>query len=81
MHGWRNRAACREVSVDVFYPEKGQSAMPAKRICAKCPVKFECRMEAVISNEPYGVWGGMTERERRNERRILAWDSRDPALV
>lgn len=58
------RAACRDADPDLFFPEFGESAGPAKRICAGCPVQAECLAFAVASGERFGVFGGLSERER-----------------
>ena len=69
---WHERAACRDVdNPDVFFPEAGQSSGPAKSLCAGCPVRAVC-LEWSIENHrqaEFGIWGGMTEKERRAERK------------
>ena len=62
---WRNRAACRGVDPDVFYPVSEEDAVQAKAICAQCPVREACLEYALAARERDGVWGGATERERR----------------
>lgn len=62
---WTASALCAQTDPEVFYPEKGESTLPAKRVCARCPVRSECLEEALSRNERYGVWGGLSERERR----------------
>ncbi|MGH9108251.1 MAG: WhiB family transcriptional regulator [Acidimicrobiales bacterium] len=64
---WRKRAACRGIDVEVFYPltEEEVDAVPAKAICAGCPVRQACLEHALAHREREGVWGGATERERR----------------
>ena len=62
---WVEQALCAEVDNDLFYPEKGGSTRDAKNICAVCPVAAECLDYALENNEAFGVWGGMSERERR----------------
>lgn len=79
---WRWLGACvpkddepMEVSQErreLFFPQRGDqghSAKRAKAICAECPVKLECLEYAVAQSIPHGVWGGMTDRERREYRR------------
>ena len=61
---WRMRAACRAADPALFFPELGESAGPAKQICADCLVKAECLAFAVASGERFGVFGGLSERER-----------------
>ncbi|MDP9387571.1 MAG: WhiB family transcriptional regulator [Actinomycetota bacterium] len=62
---WRQRAACRGVDPDVFYPSSDEEAEEAKGICAVCPVREPCLEYALAHRERDGVWGGATERERR----------------
>ena len=62
---WRNRAACRGVDPDVFYPASDEETEVAKAICAQCPVREACLEYALANRERDGVWGGATERERR----------------
>lgn len=62
---WRQRAACRGVDPDVFYPTSDEEAEEAKSICRVCPVREPCLEYALANRERDGVWGGATERERR----------------
>ncbi|HEX2701446.1 MAG TPA: WhiB family transcriptional regulator [Acidimicrobiales bacterium] len=62
---WRQRAACRGVDPDVFYPASDEEAEEAKSICRMCPVREACLEYALANRERDGVWGGATERERR----------------
>lgn len=62
---WRASAVCKEVDPDAFFPEKGQSDKKAKRICRQCTVRDKCLEYALKYDERHGVWGGMSERERR----------------
>ena len=62
---WRDRAACRGTDPDLFFPERGESADPARQICARCPVRQPCLVYALDKGIAHGVWGGLTERERR----------------
>lgn len=66
---WWKDAACLSADPDMFFPEKGGSTREAKRVCASCPVRAECLEYALDNDERYGVWGGLSERERRNLRR------------
>lgn len=65
---WRKQAACRDEDVSTFFPERGQSTAPAMAVCVGCPVRIECRDEALNDPELVGVWGGTSGRERRNAR-------------
>ena len=62
---WRNRAACRGVDPDIFFPVSYEDAVQAKAICTECPVREACLEWALAARERDGVWGGATERERR----------------
>jgi len=68
---WEQDAACRNIDPAVFFPERGDKGRThvatAKNICASCPVTGAC-LDAHI-DEKFGVWGGLTESERRRERR------------
>jgi WhiB family redox-sensing transcriptional regulator len=66
---WRLEAVCAEVDPELFFPERGDRALAAKRICAGCPVRVECLSFALAINEPRGVWGGIAAGERRLLRR------------
>lgn len=62
---WRDKAACRGVDPDVFYPVSEDDVDEAKAICMDCGVREMCLEHALTSRERDGVWGGCTERERR----------------
>ena len=62
---WRELAACRGAGLDLFFPERGESAEPARRVCAACPVRQPCLDYAITNRITHGIWGGLTERERR----------------
>jgi len=62
---WRQRAACRGVDPDIFYPVSDDDAEEAKAVCGICPVREACLEYALANRERDGVWGGATERERR----------------
>ncbi|HET9518524.1 MAG TPA: WhiB family transcriptional regulator, partial [Actinoplanes sp.] len=54
------------------FPEKGGSTREAKRICGRCEVKVECLEYALGHDERFGIWGGLSERERRKLKRRVA---------
>lgn len=56
---------CAETDPEAFFPEKGENADAARQICNRCDVLEECREWALSTDERYGVWGGLSERERR----------------
>jgi WhiB family redox-sensing transcriptional regulator len=62
---WRQQAACHGTDLNLFYPERGQSAGPARQVCARCPVRQPCLEYALSNRITSGIWGGLTERERR----------------
>lgn len=61
--------ACVGADPDLFFPDRGESLEPAKKICADCIVQEECLEYALELGERFGVWGGTSERERRRIRR------------
>ncbi len=61
---WRDQALCAQADPDLWFPEPGESARTAKLICGWCPVRAECLGWAVETNEPYGIYGGLTPLER-----------------
>jgi len=62
---WIDDALWAEVDPELFYPDQGGSPEPARIICRKCPVIAQCLQYAIANNIQYGVWGGMSERKRR----------------
>lgn len=76
---WREDAACRGVDTDVFFPVTEEEAGPAKTVCASCPVREECLEFALQTRQEDGVWGGLTETERRRLRRRLRERARSTA--
>ena len=67
---WRNEAACREVDPELFFPigNSGPALLQieeARQVCHRCPVMDECLRWAIDSGQDAGVWGGMSEDERR----------------
>jgi WhiB family transcriptional regulator, redox-sensing transcriptional regulator len=66
---WQDYANCRGADADLFFPERGASTRKAKAICNACDVKAECLDFAIVQGEKFGIWGGMSERERRRVRR------------
>jgi WhiB family transcriptional regulator, redox-sensing transcriptional regulator len=66
---WQGRALCGQADPEAFFPEKGGSTREAKRICRSCEVRADCLEYALEHDERFGVWGGMSERERRRLKR------------
>jgi WhiB family redox-sensing transcriptional regulator len=67
--GWQTDALCAQTDPEAFFPEKGGSTRDAKKICTTCEVKAECLEYALQNDERFGIWGGLSERERRKLRR------------
>ena len=63
--GWQDRALCSQTDPEAFFPEKGGSTREAKRICQGCEVRSDCLEYALAHDERFGIWGGLSERERR----------------
>jgi len=68
---WMLEARCLDADPEAFFPEKGGSTREAKRICAACPVREECLEYALENDERFGIWGGLSERERRRAKRVV----------
>ncbi|PTR31631.1 WhiB family redox-sensing transcriptional regulator [Rhodococcus sp. OK519] len=66
---WQDRALCAQTDPEAFFPEKGGSTREAKRICLGCEVRGECLEYALANDERFGIWGGLSERERRRLKR------------
>ena len=66
---WQERALCAQTDPEAFFPEKGGSTREAKRICSGCEVRAECLEYALQNDERFGIWGGLSERERRKLRK------------
>jgi WhiB family transcriptional regulator, redox-sensing transcriptional regulator len=62
---WLDLAACTEVDPAIFFPERGEPAAPAKRVCMTCLVRAQCLDYALEHRINHGVWGGLGERQRR----------------
>ena len=67
--GWQERALCAQTDPEAFFPEKGGSTREAKRVCGSCEVRAECLGYALEHDERFGIWGGLSERERRRLKR------------
>lgn len=72
MWDWQLRARCRNMDTDLFFSPEGETRQArryreefATQICHSCPVVTECRTHAQTVREPYGIWGGATEADRR----------------
>jgi WhiB family redox-sensing transcriptional regulator len=69
---WQERALCAQTDPEAFFPEKGGSTREAKKVCVSCEVRAECLEYALENDERFGIWGGLSERERRKlKRRVV----------
>lgn len=66
---WQEEALCAQTDPEAFFPEKGGSTREAKRVCQVCPVRTQCLEYALANDERFGIWGGLSERERRKLKR------------
>jgi WhiB family transcriptional regulator, redox-sensing transcriptional regulator len=73
---WQERANCLGVDPDLFFPERGASTREAKGVCRGCEVREDCLEYALAHGEKFGIWGGLSERERRRVRRERALERR-----
>lgn len=68
MSNWIEYALCSGMDTNIFYPEPGKGITPELKLavstCKKCPVRTECLMHAMNTSESFGVWGGVTYRNR-----------------
>lgn len=78
---WHAQANCLGVDPDLFFPERGASTKEAKAVCRGCVVREECLEHALAVGERHGIWGGLSERERRRIRRQRAMQRRAGSAV
>lgn len=69
---WQRHANCLGLDASLFFPERGASTREAKEVCRGCTVREHCLEYALVTGEKFGIWGGMSERERRRIRRSRA---------
>jgi WhiB family redox-sensing transcriptional regulator len=70
---WHDGAACRGRGIDSWFPVQGRRPDDARAVCGRCPVLEECRRWALDQGpELQGVWGGLTEADRRQLRRTAS---------
>jgi WhiB family transcriptional regulator, redox-sensing transcriptional regulator len=71
---WVADAVCVQIDPEMFHPKKGEDSNHGKAVkrvfCQRCPVKSECLEHALDDPGLSGIWGGMTENERRRMRRM-----------
>lgn len=79
---WQDFANCTGVDPDLFFPGRGESTREAKAVCRGCSVRADCLEYALANGEKFGIWGGMSERERRKVRRNrMIRAQADPSIV
>ena len=66
---WQSDSLCAQTDPEAFFPEKGGSTRDAKKICSSCEVRAQCLEYALENDERFGIWGGLSERERRKLRK------------
>lgn len=66
---WQDDANCRGLDAEIFFTARDESTSEAKEICHECDVQAECLAFAINNGERFGIWGGLSERERRRIRR------------
>ena len=79
---WESRGACRSAEADLFFASGVTQEYRAKAVCRLCSVRWDCLAYALAYRVEHGVWGGLTDRERRkilNRLRPPAWN-RDEAM-
>ena len=86
LDAWQRDAACWNVGSSLFFSPDGERAAArrhrvaaAKAICGRCPVRMPCVLYALATRQRYGVWGGLTEDDRRQpvaDERRRTWTSR-----
>ena len=59
--GWQDRALCAQTDPEAFFPEKGGSTREAKKVCLTCEVRDDCLESALMNDERFGIWGGLSE--------------------
>lgn len=73
---WQDEAVCATADPEIWHPEKGGSTKEAKKICRGCPVRHPCLQYAMETGQRFGIWGGLSERERRllsrSDRGVIA---------
>lgn len=62
---WRDSAVCAQLDPELFFPEKSSNATTAKKICRSCEVRSECLSHALDNGENFGIWGGLSPKERQ----------------
>jgi WhiB family transcriptional regulator, redox-sensing transcriptional regulator len=69
---WQESALCAQTGADFFFPAPGSSTREAKQLCGACEGREACLSYALDNDERFGVWGGLSEKERQRLRRNRA---------
>ncbi|WP_432076327.1 WhiB family transcriptional regulator [Streptomyces wuyuanensis] len=75
---WQETALCAQVGPEFFFPAPGSSTREAKQLCGACDGRVACLEYALANDERFGVWGGLSEKERGRLRRSRIQRSRRP---
>lgn len=67
---WTERAYCRKITGIDFYSDDIPAIIRAKKVCERCEVAPECLSQSIKADEIYGIWGGLSQRERRKYHRL-----------
>lgn len=78
---WMADAECRGADPELFFPTRGEDTRAAKAMCADCPVRVPCLEYALANHERFGIWGGKSERERRQIRKVRGIVRRPPVVA
>ena len=78
---WQEQALCAQTDPEAFFPEKGGSTREAKRVCLACEVRTQCLDYALANDERFGIWGGLSERERRRVKKRATSDLTQKAVA
>jgi WhiB family transcriptional regulator, redox-sensing transcriptional regulator len=66
---WQADALCAQTNPESFFPKKGGRNLDAKKVCGRCAVRSDCLAYALENNEQFGIWGGLSERQREKLKR------------
>ena len=67
---WRDDALCKDSELDWMITDTNSAREERKAICARCPVMTACRAYAILTEQEYGIWGGLSPGERRTIRNL-----------
>jgi WhiB family redox-sensing transcriptional regulator len=76
---FQGRALCAQTDPETFFPAKGGSSAAAKRVCSSCDIQAACLAWALSTGERHGIWGGLSDTERRRLTRAAGQSQRPPS--